>query len=334
MERDKITVGLLIGGISEERPISLETGKSVFSALKELGYSVKVIDPALGKHQNSNIEEILKNKTFTGNDDDFIESFNPVVFDGVDVVYNAMHGPYAEDGITQVLLDLLEIEYIGADARASFIGMDKWISKILFDKAGVQVPKGFFVNEKSVNITEVIKKVKSKISVPFIVKPNNQGSTIGLTLCKDINNLNSALEKAFAVTDKVLIEEYISGGEFTVAVIFGEAMPVLEIIPNTGLYDFTAKYQSDETVFVVPAEIDEKLFSEMQELALSAFDSIGCRDFARVDFKLSPDNEIYCLEINTLPGMTSHSLVPKMAAAAGISFNELIDKLIINAVSR
>ena len=334
MERNRITVGLLAGGISEERNVSLETGKSVYSALLQLGYNIKLIDPAFGNEQINSYEEFFSRELIVSSKRIFLETFNAENFSGIDVVYNAMHGPLAEDGVTQTLLDLLGLKYVGADASASAIGMDKWFSKILFEKAGVKTPKGLRVTRNNYSEKEAKFFIEQNLSVPFIVKPNNQGSTIGLTLCKDIKLLNEAVEKAFSVSDKVLIEEYVPGRELTAAVIDGKAFPVLEIVPKSGLYDFEAKYESDDTDFIVPAEIPARFSETMQDWAVKAFNSIGCRDYGRVDFKLTDNNEIFCLEINTLPGMTNHSLVPKMAQAAGIGFNELVDGLIKNAIER
>ncbi len=334
MERNRITVGLLAGGISEERKVSLETGKSVYSALLQLGYKVKLIDPAFGMNQISSDKEFFTRQTSKSSGQTFLETFNAKNFSGIDVVYNAMHGPLAEDGVTQTLLDLLGLKYVGADASASAIGMDKWLSKILFDKAGVKTPKGLLVTRNNYSEKDAKYFIEQNLSVPFIVKPNNQGSTIGLTLCKDITLLNDAVEKAFSVSDKVLIEEFVPGRELTAAVINGKAFPVLEIVPKSGLYDFEAKYESDDTDFIVPAEIKSRDAVTIQEWAVKAFEAIGCRDYGRVDFKLTENDEIFCLEINTLPGMTNHSLVPKMAQAAGIGFNELVDGLIINALER
>ena len=334
MGKSTITVGLLAGGISEERKVSLETGKSVHSALLDLGYNVKLIDPAFGNGQISSYEDFFSRELPSSSKRTFLETFNSENFAGIDVVYNAMHGPLAEDGVTQTLLDLLGVKYVGADALSSAIGMDKWLSKIIFERAGVKTPKGLLITKGNYSEQEALNFVKKYLNLPFIVKPNNQGSTIGLTLCKDTKLLNDAVGKAFEVADKILIEEYVPGRELTVAVINGKAFPVLEIVPKSGLYDFEAKYESDDTDFIVPAEITASSSEVMQDWAVKAFNAIGCRDYGRVDFKLTGKDEIFCLEINTLPGMTNHSLVPKMAEAAGLGFNELIDSLIKTAIER
>ena len=329
-----MTVGLLLGGISAERAVSLETGKSVYEALLELGYKVKLIDPAFGDAQPKIADDFFIKKDVESTKKIFLKTFNSENFSGVDVVYNAMHGPLAEDGVTQTLLDLLNLQYVGADALASGIGMDKALSKIMFERVGVKTPKGYLITRKNFSAEKAVEYVYGNLSLPFIVKPNNQGSTIGLTLCNDVGALDEAVGKAFSVADKVLIEEFISGRELTVAVIKDEAFPVLEIVPKSGLYDFDAKYNSDDTDYIVPAEVENNISEKMKDWAVKAFNAIGCRDYGRIDFKLTENNEIYCLEINTLPGMTNHSLVPKMAQAAGINFNELIDSLIKNAAER
>ena len=334
MRKNKLNVALLVGGISEERKISLQTGESVYTALLELGYSVKVIDPALGKNQHETAGGVFSWLEVSSGRKEFLEAFGNEVFSDIDVVFNAMHGKYGEDGVTQTLLEMMGIPFVGTGALGSTIGMDKWLSKLALMDHGVKVPSGKLINPNNYDLKKLDYWINKFLSVPFIVKSSDQGSTIGLTLCNTTDELVDAINKAAKVSDRILIEKYISGREFTVAIIGDKVLPVLEIIPHNELYDYDAKYKSDETEFIVPANIDSITFKHLQEIAEKSFNAIGCRDYARVDFIVREDGDIYCLEVNTLPGMTSHSLVPKMAKAEGIEFNELIDMLIKFAVNR
>ncbi len=328
MRKGKLNVALLTGGISEERKISLQTGESVYNALLELGYSVRVIDPAMGKKQPDNANEIFSRLEISSSKNEFLAAFNNELFSDIDVVFNAMHGKYGEDGVTQTLLELMGISFVGTGSFGSMVGMDKWLSKLALHDNGVKTPAGKLINPNDYEEKELGEWINKFLGFPFIVKPSDQGSTIGLTLCETIDDLHDAITKAAIVSDRILIEEYISGREFTAAFIGDKILPVLEIIPHNKLYDYDAKYNSDSTEFIVPAKINSGTNNDLQELARKAFKAIGCLDYARADFIISENGNIYCLEINTLPGMTSHSLVPKMAKASGIEFNELIDMLI------
>lgn len=334
MKKNKLTVALLVGGISEERKISLQTGQSVYKALLELGYSVKVIDPALGSLQPENADEIFSKLDITSSKKEFLEAFSPQVFSGVDVVFNGMHGKYGEDGVTQTLLEMMGIPFVGTGSFGSTIGMDKWLTKLAFFDYGVATPSSKLINPNNYSLKELDYWINKFLGLPFIVKPSDQGSTIGLSKCDTTEELEEAINKAAKVSDRILIEKYVQGREFTVAIIGDKVLPVLEIIPHNELYDYDAKYQSDETEFIVPANVDAVTFMHLQDLAEMAYNAIGCRDYARVDFIVRESGGIFCLEVNTLPGMTSHSLVPKMAKADGIEFNELIDMLIKFAVNR
>ncbi len=188
--------------------------------------------------------------------------------------------------------------------------------------------KWFVVDGNQINTDELNKRIKNVFGFPCIIKPNDQGSTVGLTLLKNPDETEKAIKLALQFSSEALIEEYIPGRELTVAILDGEPLPVLEIIPKSGLYDYQAKYTRGMSEYLVPADIPEKVFKDTQLQAKKAFDVLGCKDYARVDFRLNKKNEIYCLEVNTLPGMTATSLVPKMAKAVGMSFEQLIEKII------
>ena len=210
--------------------------------------------------------------------------------------------------------------------------MDKCMTKIMFQHFDVSTPKWFIVKNDEKNIGLVREKIKKFFGYPCVIKPNDQGSTIGLTICRGDIEVETAVKKALELSSKALIEEYVAGRELTVAVIGQQALPVLEIKPKSGFYDYQSKYTSGMTEYIVPAEIPPKVGEHLQHQALLAFNSVGCESYSRVDFRLTKDYKTYCLEVNTLPGMTSTSLVPKMAKAAGISFEELIDRIVKQAL--
>jgi D-alanine-D-alanine ligase len=331
--KNNITVALLLGGTSHERDVSKNTGKSILTALRALNYKVKVIDPAYGLNQPHDENLFFDEKDFTvRSNKNYIDIINSHVFDDVDIAFLGLHGKWGEDGTIQSLLELRGIKYTGSKVLTSSLAMDKAMTKVMFRHAGVSTPDWFVIDKKQTDFNVVNNKIKESFGYPAVVKPNDEGSTIGLTICKSETELADALEKAGNCSKKILVEEYIPGRELTVAVLDGKALPVLEIKPKTGFYDYENKYTSGRTDYIVPAEIPADVFENLQKQAVMAFNSVGCESYSRIDFRLTDDMEFYCLEVNTLPGMTSTSLVPKMAKAAGISFEELIDRIIKNAV--
>ncbi|MDX1701605.1 MAG: D-alanine--D-alanine ligase, partial [Melioribacteraceae bacterium] len=261
-----------------------------------------------------------------------LATFNSNLFDDVDVVFSALHGRWGEDGTIQSLLELRGLKYTGSKVTPSALAMDKNISKTVFKQIGVSTAKWFTLNTMNFDLAIVLDEIKKTLSFPCIIKPNDQGSTVGLKLVKNESEVQDGIITAQKYSCKVLIEEYIPGREITVGILSSEALPVLEIVPQSGLYDYKSKYTAGLSKYIVPAEIPEKVAKEAQKQALIAFHAIGCEGYGRVDFRLSDENKIYCLEINTLPGMTPLSLVPKAAQAVGISFVELIDRIIQQAI--
>lgn len=329
MNNSNLTIALLLGGVSPEREVSKSTGKSILQALRQLNYKVKVIDPAYGLNQPEDENKFFESENYSElSPRNYIEVINSSLFDDVDVAFIALHGKWGEDGTLQSLLEMRGIKYTGSKILASSLSMDKCMSKIMFQHYDVSTPKWFIVrkNEKDYNL--IREKIKKFFGYPCVVKPNDQGSTIGLTICRGDSEIQKSIELAQQYSDKVLIEEYISGREVTVGIIGQQPLPVLEIKPKSGFYDYTSKYTSGMTEYEVPADIPQKVAEHLQHQALLAFNSIGCESYARIDFRLTKDFKTYCLEVNTLPGMTSTSLLPKMAKAAGISFEELIQRII------
>jgi D-alanine-D-alanine ligase len=326
--KKKPVVALLVGGTSPEREVSKSSGYSIYKALISLGYKTILIDPAYGKNQPKKVDDFFKKENFSEiSNNNYIESVNSKLFSRAEIAFLALHGRWGEDGTIQSLLELKGIKYTGSNVVTSAIAMDKLMSKILFKHYEIITP-AWIVVEKH-DIEKVIKKkIKNSFGYPCVVKPNDQGSTVGLTVCKNAEGLSKAIKLAQKFSDKVLIEEYIAGHEVTVGVLDNKALPVLEIKPKHGVYDYKCKYTSGMSVYEVPANLPEWVQQELQAQALKAYNALGCKVYARMDFRLSNDYNTYCLEVNTLPGMTSTSLVPKMAKAIGISFEELIDRII------
>ncbi len=334
MSNNNINVALLVGGTSPEREVSKNTGKSILKALLDLDYKVKVIDPAFGLNQPKEIEIFFEEKDYTERTNrNFVEAINSTMFDDVDFAFIALHGKWGEDGAIQSLLELRGIKYTGSKVLASSLAMDKSMAKVMFQHFDVDTPRWFVINKYDTDFELIKTKIKKFFGYPCVIKPNDEGSTIGLTICRGDVEVSQAIIKAQQFSKKVLVEEYIPGHELTVAVVDQRALPVLEIKPKSGFYDYENKYTQGRTDYIVPAEIPQKVAEHLQHQALLAFNSLGCESYARIDFRVTNDFKSYCLEVNTLPGMTSTSLVPKMAKAACISFEDLIDRIIKNSLS-
>lgn len=327
--KSKLNIILLVGGTSTERYISKLSSKSIYEALLKLGHNVILLDPAYGDNQPAEPEKFFDDKDFGEiSNSNYIKCFNKKEFDLADLVFLGLHGKWGEDGTVQAILDLKGIKYTGSKTLASAVTMDKILSKILFDEYNIPTPKWFSFRNDEITSEDVIKKIETEIGYPAIIKPNDQGSTVGLSICRKRDDVKNALLLAKDYSEKILVEEFIPGRELTVGIIGDTALPVLEIKPKHEIYDYECKYTSGMSEYIVPADIPNEISKQLQKISLKAFKVLECEGYARIDFRLSPDNKFYLLEINTLPGMTSLSLVPKMAKAVGMSFEELIDKII------
>lgn len=318
---------LLAGGSSPEREISLRSGKAIYKALLELDHKVELIDPALGKNQPKSEEEFFnpelnKDKISTHN---YLDAFKLEAFIDVDLVFIALHGKWGEDGTVQSVLDLMNVRYTGSGVLASSIGIDKNLTKVIVKHYDIKTPDWKLISKKD---KENLYSAVNEVGFPCIFKPNDQGSTIGFSLIQDLNEIETAFEEALKYSDYVLIERYIKGREITVSILGQEALPIIEVKPKHQLYDYECKYTKGMTEYICPAEIQEELAKEIQKQAIVAFNACKGEVFGRVDFILDENNIPYFLEINTIPGMTDLSLVPMAAKAVGISFNELIKKII------
>lgn len=307
MKNKKIAV--LMGGPSEEREVSLNTGNAILQALREKGYHVVGLD--LIPHQF--FEQLKDNQ--------------------IEVVFNAVHGKYGEDGAVQGALELIGIPYTGSGLMASAVAMDKAVSKRLFLAAQIPTPHAKLYNQTA-DKQNIAAEVSAEFGLPVVVKSSAQGSSIGVTIVEEENQLAQAIEQAFAHSSQLLIEQFIEGQEVTVAV-WGDsnpqALPMIEIVPHSGRYDYRSKYTKGATDYIIPARLDEQTASRVKEAALNAFTVLGCRGIARVDIMIDRSGNPYVLEVNTIPGMTATSLVPKAAAADGISFADLCERLLLSA---
>ncbi len=296
-------VAVLCGGDSREREVSLRSGKAVADALNEAGFYADMIDLL-------RLEEADRVK-------------------GYDGAFIAMHGDWGEDGRLQARLSEMGIPYTGSGPHASALAMDKWEAQKFFAQAGIPVPKSVFLPK---NYDDVVREIGRNI----VVKPCAGGSTVGVSIIPELtpHNLNDAVNLAReSYAGEVIAEEYIAGREITCAVWendgITEALPVIEIKPHEGYYDYANKYTKGATEYICPAEIDDETAKRIGDYAVKAHESLGCRAYSRSDFRLTPEGEAYILEVNTAPGMTATSLVPKAAKAKGISMAEFV-KAIMN----
>jgi len=328
-ENKNVKIILLLGGTSPEREVSKHSGKSIYKTLKSLGYDVKAVDPAYGLNQPENPDLLFEEKDYAEiSNRNCIEAVNSPLFDDVDLAFLALHGKWGEDGTIQSLLELRGIKYTGSGVLSSSLAMDKSMTKIMFQHYGVMTPKWFVININDYDLPVAIDKVNKLLGYPCIVKPNDQGSTIGLTVCNNESEIDGAVKLALKFSESAVVEEFIPGHEVGVGVLDKMALPVLEIKPKHDHYDYECKYTHGMSEYIVPAQFSEEVTSKLQEQAILAFKSVGCKGYGRIDFRLTENNRIYCLEVNTLPGMTDTSLVPKMAKAMGMSFDELLEKII------
>jgi len=326
-------IAVLLGGTSAERDVSMSTGIAVARTLAENGHEVQAIDPAYGDKlvdYTASTENLVKvDHSAIENERDVLNrnifrTVEYLVEQQFDAVFLALHGGYGENGKVQALLDLAGIAYSGSGSCASAVAMDKHLSKVLM--RSVDVRTADWIHLKSTS--ELDTAEAAKLGYPLVVKPNAQGSTVGLSIVKKEDELKAAIELAFQYDSGVMLESFVPGREMTVTVLGNESLPVIEIIPKSGFYDYESKYQSGMTTYICPAEITDELRSSLQEAAIKTHNVLGCRGYSRVDFRVNENNEAFCLEANTLPGMTGTSLVPKAGKAAGLSFYEVIMRIL------
>jgi len=303
-------IGVLMGGPSSEREISLKSGKAVYEALKQLELDVCAVEIETD-NQKENMRLIKSRK--------------------IDCAFLALHGRFGEDGGIQRILEMLKTPYTGSGVLASKLAMDKVYSRQIFEVHGLRVPKYKAIEKKCYNINC---KSYTNLHLPLVVKPAGGGSSIGLSIVYEEQGLGEAIGLAFRFDERIIIEEYIKGRELTVGILDEKALPVIEIIPKRTFFDYEAKYQSGLTRYIVPAELEESILRGAKDAALSAHKLLGCFGCSRVDMILNKEGIPFILEVNTIPGLTSTSLLPKAAKATGIGFHDLCLKLIKLAYER
>jgi D-alanine-D-alanine ligase len=323
-------VAVLFGGTSMERDVSIASGAQVVGALREAGHDVVAVDTATGVLDAARESALLGTGVSTVPPDqgaldlmatgDATALLRAPELAGVDVLFLALHGGAGEGGTLQALLDLVGLPYTGSGMLGSAVAMDKDISKRLFRDADVPTPAWLMTPVSADAVLE-------DVGLPAVVKPSKQGSTVGLSVVKRIEDLDAAIEEAYRFDDEVMIEAFIAGRELTVPVLGTEALPVGEILSEHEIFDYEAKYQPHLAREIFPADLPENAAREVQELAVRVHRALKLEGFSRVDFRLDAAGRFWCLEANTLPGLTAASLFPKGAAAAGIPFPQLCEKL-------
>lgn len=287
-------VAVLYGGNSAEREVSLNSGNAVYKALIQSGVDAIKIDTK----------------------DDFIGQLSAHDFD---LAFIALHGVGGEDGTIQGMLEFYGLPYTGSGVKASAICMDKWRTKLIW--MGLALPTPKFIKADSL---DMLKTFSNEVGFPIMVKPALEGSSIGISKVKQASELEAAFDSATSTGSPVLAEQFITGKEFTVAVLGGKALPAIQLKPANEFYDYDAKYLQDDTEYLVPCGLSEDKESELQALAVQAYDALDCSGWGRVDFMQDEDGQFWLIEVNTVPGMTDHSLVPMAANAAGINFSQLV----------
>ena len=306
ISNNKIKVAVLAGGIGTERDVSIQSGRCVAEALEEAGLNVVTADI------KPDILDILDDSS-------------------IDVFFPALHGKFGEDGQLQQILEDRSLIYAGSGPRASRLAFDKMASKKLFEEAGIAVPPAIeFSPETDIHLLE---EQLRNFADKYVVKPVKQGSSVGVSIASTPNEAVSAAEKTFSEFGDCMIEEFIAGREITVGILDNMTLPIIEIKSNTGFYDFQAKYIDEQTKYLFDTIRDRALTANIGQAALDCFNVLGCRHFARVDFILSDKAVAYALEVNTIPGFTSHSLLPKAAAKTGLSMSGLCTKIVQAAYS-
>jgi len=304
--RERLRVAVLMGGVSDEREISLKSGGAVASALREAGHEVIPFDVV--DRQLSGLDEIAP-----------------------EVAFIALHGAFGEDGGVQRLLERKGIPYTGSGPEASRTAMDKLASKRAFVRDSVPVADYLLVDRRRSEAR--IAQQARDLGFPLVCKPADSGSSLGVTIVRDPKDLPRAISRAFAHGSTVFLERYVRGREFTVGILDGKALPMIELVVSGEFFDYVAKYEDSDTRYITPVALIESVYRKALDVSVRAYDCLGCRHFARVDLRYGYDGGLYVLELNTIPGFTPRSLLPLAAAQAGTDFTELCDSIVRMAVA-
>ena len=343
-----MNIVVLAGGLSPERDVSLSSGALIANALRGKGHHAILADLFLGIESLPDPIHLAFSDFRTEQEYEIPSSapdlsavqksrpsgFSSKVGNGIldlcraaDITYLALHGDIGENGSLQSFFDLSDIRYTGSSSLGCALAMNKFFSKKLFENAGLYTPKGFLLHRGD-------ELSADSIFYPCVVKPCSGGSSIGISIVRSSDELEKALDQAFEMENTILIEEYIAGTELSAAILGDTALPLIEIIPKTGFYDYRNKYQPGSTEEITPARLDADTTRKVQDAALTAFQALGLSVYSRIDFLLSTDGKPYCLEANTLPGMTPTSLFPQEASAAGICYQDLCDMVVQLSISK
>ena len=335
-----MNIVVLAGGISTERDVSLISGKMIYRAVKKNGHKAILLDVFLGYNgsvdgifdRDEDWEAQVKGISETNPDIEAVKALRPdwkkqffgpnviALCQAADVVFMALHGENGENGKIQACFDLMGITYTGTDYVSSALCMDKGLSKDMFAQYGVPTPKGIRIKKGQQD--------PGTVPFPCIVKACCGGSSVGVSIARNSEEYEAAKAESFRYDNEAIVEQYIEGREFSVGVLDGKALPIIEIAPLSGYYDYKNKYQAGSTIETCPADLSPEKTAEMQKYAETAFRALRLKNYARMDFMMGKAGDIYCLEANTLPGMTPTSLLPQEAAAVGISYEQLCEKLI------
>tara|TARA_B100000029_G_C17607314_1_gene967897 strand:+ start:2781 stop:3815 length:1035 start_codon:yes stop_codon:yes gene_type:complete len=331
--RARVKIAVLLGGTSMERDVSVASGTQVISALRSVGHNVLAVDSAQGVLNPSQEREFLvsgidilppSNLEDTGTC--FLDMAEKIKIENPELVFLALHGGFGEDGTIQSILHRACLPYTGSNEQGSRNAMDKNIAKRMFFEAGIPTPKWLMAPISK-------RAVQEELGFPVIVKPNSQGSTLGLTLVENSTELELAIDVAKQFDCAVMVEQYISGQELTVGILNGKALAVGEIIPDQGeIFDYASKYQVGAAEEIFPAKVEQRIEEKIKRTALNAHQVLGLGSYSRVDFRMSEGGELWVLEVNTLPGLSSGSLLPKSAKAMGIEFSQLCEKICQGAI--
>ena len=298
------TIGVLMGGVSSERDVSLRSGLAVVDALKKTGCTIVPVE--IKSNEREQIIGDLRSAE-------------------IQLAFIALHGKFGEDGAIQSLLEDLGIPYTGSGIKASACAFNKVTTQRTLRASGLPVPDFFVVDAASLDVDAIVDELKD---FPLVVKPSCEGSSFGVTVVQTKADFPLALNEAFRYGNEIIVEKFIAGRELTVGILDSQALPIVEICPQKQFFDFEAKYQKDLTDYIVPAQLPDELTQRINEIALKVHQTVGCEGYSRIDFRLDQDNQPFILEINTIPGFTETSLFPKAARQAGMDFSDVCLKLI------
>jgi D-alanine-D-alanine ligase len=336
---------VLAGGLSEERDVSLSSGEQIAAALERKGHQALLIDLYQGNEENNFEAAYFKSRQHHDSSNYVIDEKEPDIAKLIqtstngqkliganvldlcmdaDLCFIALHGGIGENGKLQALFDIFGIRYSGSQYKGSLLAMDKDIAKQLMQTTNIPTPDWQVLEDNQ----------EISINVPCVVKPIDNGSSIGVEIVENNEQLSNALDTAKKYNSKIMIEQKVTGREFSVGILGEQVLPVIEIIPKQGFYNYESKYQQGATTEITPAEISASLRNQLQELTVQVYKALGLSIYARVDYIVTEENEIYCIEANSLPGMTPTSLLPQEAAAAGISFADLCEKIVELSMER